>query len=48
MARIDRRMVMAVLWALAQASREASVARPERLSTRWSLNMARLRRGVVG
>jgi hypothetical protein len=39
---IDKRMVMAVLGALAQARRMAADARPERVATSWSFRIRRL------
>lgn len=41
---IDRRMVMAVLWALSRVHK--TEARPERVATRWAMGMPRLRRGM--
>jgi hypothetical protein len=43
MARVKTSMVMAVLGALAQARRDASVAKAERVATAWTFNMRRLR-----
>jgi hypothetical protein len=43
---IDKRMVMAVLWALAKAKRDAVEARPERVSTSWSFRIKGLNAGV--
>lgn len=48
MAKVDGRMVMAVLGAMAKAKREAKVMKAERWATAWSLKLARLRRGVMG
>lgn len=47
MAKVDKRMVMAVLGELARARREAKAARAERLATRWAFRLERLKRGVI-